>query len=248
MRTPTVLLVTVAAASAAIALPVVTSSGASTSSPRPRTVSHATVDPGDFSSPRANPYFPLRPGTVTTYRGTDEGERLRERVYVTHRTRMIQGIRTRVVRDIVRSGDGGLVEVTSDWYAADNSGNVWYFGEATATYDDKGHVESREGSWQAGHDGARAGMIMPAHPHATQAFRQEYYRGHAEDQAWIVSRFGRTRTPLKMFTGIVRSLEWTRLEPGVVSLKVYAPGVGIVREKNLSGGSENLAVVSVRHE
>ena len=90
-------------------------------------------------------------------------------------------------------------------------------------------------------------MIMPAHPHATQAYRQEFYRGHAEDQAWIVSRFGRTTTPLKTFTRIVRSFEWTRLEPGVLSLKVYAPGVGIVREKDMSGGSESLEVVSVRH-
>jgi hypothetical protein len=241
MRTTAVLLTAIAATSAAIALPV----SASTSA-RPIAAA-AHVDLADFATPRANPYFPLRPGTITTLRGHDEGERLRERVYVTARTRMIEGVRTRVVRDIIRRADGSLAEVTTDWYAGDNSGNVWYFGEATATYDESGHLESREGSWQAGRNGAVAGMIMPAHPHATQAFRQEMFRGHAEDQAWIVGRFGKVRTPLKTFSNVVRTFEWTRLEPGVVSMKLYAPGVGIVKERDLAGGSETLEVTSVRH-
>ena len=89
-------------------------------------------------------------------------------------------------------------------------------------------------------------MIMPAHPHAGQAFRQEFYRGHAEDQAWIVGRFGSTTTPLKTFDRVVRTFEWTRLEPGVISEKLYAPGVGIVKERDLSGGNERFQVVSVR--
>jgi len=201
----------------------------------------------DFTHPGANPYFPLRPGTITVLRGTDEGEHLRERVIVTHRTKTIQGVRTRVVRDVLRRSDGGLAEKTTDWYATDNRGNVWYFGEATATYDERGQVESREGSWQAGRRGASAGMIMPAHPHATQAFRQELYRGHAEDQAWIVGRNGTTRTPLRTFHHVVRTFEWTRLEPGVVSLKLYARGVGIVKERDLAGGNETFRVVAVRH-
>jgi hypothetical protein len=245
MRKPTVLLVSLAAASAAIALPVAVAT--TTAAPRAAAVIQAAPNPADFSAPKANPYFPLRPGTVTTYRGNDEGLRLRERLYVTHRTRMIQGVRTRVIRDVLRRANGVVAEATTDWYAADNDGNVWYFGESTATYDEKGHLESREGSWLSGHNGAQLGMIMPAHPHATQAFRQEFLRDHAEDQAWIVSRFGRTTTPLKTFTRVVRSFEWTRLEPGVLSLKMYAPGVGIVRERDMSGGSESFAVVSVRH-
>jgi hypothetical protein len=238
MRTTALLLTALAATSVAIAVPVSASTPVATAS---------TVNSADFSTPRANPYFPLRPGTVTTLRGTDEGTRLVERVYVTSRTKMIQGVRATVVRDIMRRADGSMAEETTDWYANDNAGNVWYFGEATATFDEKGHLESREGSWVAGHRGAVPGMIMPAHPHATQAFRQEMFRGHAEDQAWIVGRFGSVRTPLRTFTHVVRSFEWTRLEPGVVSLKLYAPGVGIVKERDLAGGAETFEVVSVRH-
>ncbi len=104
----------------------------------PVSSSRATaVDPADFSHPRANPYFPLRPGTTTILRGHDNGERLRERVHVTYRTKMIQGVRTRVVSDVVRRPNGSIAEKTVDWYAADSDGNVWYFGERTATFDER---------------------------------------------------------------------------------------------------------------
>lgn len=204
-----------------------------------------TVRAAAFDQPRQNPWFPLRPGTVTVLRGTDDGEHLRERVRVTHRHKTIDGVRTTVVRDVLRRADGTLAEKTADWYAADNEGNVWYFGERTATYDDQGRLESREGSWQAGVRGARAGLIMPADPHPTQAYRQEYFRGHAEDQAWIVSARAHVRTPLKRFREAVRSFEWSRLEPGVMSVKFYGRGVGIVRERDIAGGNETFAVVAV---
>jgi hypothetical protein len=203
------------------------------------------IDPGAFADPVANPYFPLRPGTVTRLRGTDEGERYREKVRVTHHTRQVEGVRTRVVLDVLRRADGSLAEKTHDWYAADRDGNVWYFGERTATYDERGHVESREGSWEAGVDGARAGLVMPSDPHPTDAFRQEFYRGHAEDQAWLVQDRATVRTPYRRFHHALRSMEWSRLEPGVVSMKFYARGIGIVHEQDLSGGNEVFDLVSV---
>jgi hypothetical protein len=142
---------------------------------------------------------------------------------------------------------GSLAEATTDWYAADNTGNVWYFGERTATYDRHGHLESREGSWLAGVDGATAGQIMPAAPKATDAYRQEFYPRHAEDQAWIVGFKARLRVPAGRFRHVLRTFEWSRLEPGVISTKLYARGVGIVRERDLVGGSETFEVVAVHH-
>jgi hypothetical protein len=200
-----------------------------------------------FDKPQQNPYFPLRPGTVTRLRGSDEGERFRERVRVTHRTKKIQGVTTRVVRDVVRRLDGSISEKTDDWYATDNDGNVWYFGERTATYDRHGRVESREGSWNAGVDGAVRGRIMPADPRPTDAYRQEFYKGHAEDQAWIVQRNTRIKVPYGTLDHVVRTFEWTRLERGVMSVKFYAPGLGIVRERDLAGGDEIFELVSVKH-
>jgi len=207
--------------------------------------SRTGVDPADFSTPVMNPWFPLDPGTTTVLRGTDEGERLRERVRVTSRTRLVEGVSTRAVRDVLRRANGSLAEATTDWYAADNDGNVWYFGERTATYDRHGHLESREGSWLSGVDGATAGLIMPADPKATDAYRQEFYPGHAEDQAWIVGFKARLRVPAGRFRHVLRTFEWSRLEPGVISTKLYARGVGIVRERDVVGGSETFALVAV---
>lgn len=201
--------------------------------------------PAAFAHPADNAWFPLVPGTVTVLRGTDAGEHLRERVRVTRRTRLIEGVTTRVVRDVLRRADGTLAERTTDWYAADDAGNVWYFGERTATFDMKGHLDSREGSWRAGVRGARPGLIMPADPRPTDAYRQELFRGHAEDQAWIVGFERSERTPLHRFRHVLRTFEWSRLEPGVMSEKLYARGVGIVRERDIAGGEERFAVVAV---
>jgi hypothetical protein len=200
-----------------------------------------------FDNPKQNPYFPLKPGTVARYRGSDEGQQFREKVTVTHKLKTIQGVRTTVIHDVLRRADGSLAEKTRDWYAADNKGNVWYFGEKTATYDEHGNVDSREGSWQAGKHGAVAGLIMPADPKPTNAYRQEFYKGHAEDQAWIVQRHSNVTVQYGTFHNVVRSFEWTRLEKGVLSLKLYARGLGIIREKDLSGGSEVFDLVSVTH-
>ena len=214
-----------------------------------RSASPAVGDPPlatKFNHPQPNPYFPLRPGTIARYRGTEDGERFRETVTVTRRTKTILGVRTTVVRDVLRHRDGSLAEKTVDWYAADNDGNVWYFGENTATYED-GQLDSREGSWQAGVDGAVPGTIMPADPRPTDAYRQEFLRGHAEDQAWIVQRNAVVRVPYGKLRHVVRSFEWTRLEPRVLSAKFYAPGLGIVRERDVAGGNETFELVWVRH-
>lgn len=219
---------------------------AGTSRPNPRAAAGSgAVRPADFDRPAPNTYFPLRPGTVTTLRGSDGPERFVETVQVTRRTKTILGVRATVVRDVLRRTDGTLAEKTDDWYAADNAGAVWYFGEATATYDAHGRLRSREGSWQAGVHGARPGLVMPARPRPTDAFRQEFFAGHAEDQAWLVQRQVRVSVPYGHLHGLLRSLEWSRLEPGVVSEKLYAPGIGIVRERDLAGGDETFALVHV---
>lgn len=216
--------------------------GASSS---PSLTSGATPPRSSFHAHATNPYFPLEPGTTWVLRGREDGHRFRERVEVTRRTKVVVGVRTRVVRDVLRRADGSVAERTRDWYATDDTGRVWYFGEATATYDRSGGLIDREGSWQAGVDGAVAGTIMPAHPHATQAFRQEFRRGEAEDQAWVVRRGGTVRTPAGRFRHVVKSFEWTRLEPDVVSTKLYAPGVGLVSERDVAGGNEAFALVRV---
>jgi hypothetical protein len=242
-------LLVAAAGLVAAVIPTLTGGQAASASRAPLTGVHSPTqapNPSDFSGHASNPYFPLRPGTVALLRGHDGPLRLRERVVVTHRTKRIQGVRTRVVSDVVHRLDGSLAEKTLDWYATDKAGRVWYFGERTATYDRHGHVTGRHGSWQAGVKGAVAGTIMPTNPHPSTGFRQEFLRGEAEDQAWIVQRGARAKTPAGRFRDVVRTLEWTRLETDVVSMKFYAPGKGLVMEQDVAGGDERFVLVKVR--
>ncbi len=209
------------------------------------TAARATaVDPANFTNPVANDYYPLVAGRIATLRGTEDGAKLLERVTTTHDTKMIQGVRTVVVFDVLFK-DGLLHEKTTDWYANDNSGNVWYFGEDTAVYDKQGHVVSTAGTWQAGVDGAVAGLIMPADPKPTDAYRQEFHAGDAEDQAWIVQRHLTATTAYGRLSDLLRSFEWTRVEPHVMDSKLYAPGLGIVVEGSIVGGTEHLELVKV---
>jgi hypothetical protein len=194
-----------------------------------------------------NPWFPLTPGTTLVYRGTEDGERLRDVFTVTHRTKVIQGARCAVVEDRLYK-NGRLAERTTDWYAQDAAGNVWYFGEETAELDENGKVKSTEGSWQAGADGAVAGIFMPAQPKVGQSFRQEYYKGHAEDRFRVLSLTTSVKTPYASSDAAMLTKEWTPLEPDVVGRKYYVRGLGTVKEQTVEGGDELLVLVDVRRK
>jgi hypothetical protein len=192
----------------------------------------------------SNPYYPLPVGRTLIYRGVRDGQTQTDRVHVTSRTKVLEGINATAVSDVARH-NGKLLEKTTDWFAQDKQGNVWYLGEDTAAYLPNGQID-RSGSWQAGvHDG-EPGIIMLAHPQIPDAYRQEFLRGQAEDTAWIVNKGGSVRVPFGVVHHILTSLEFTRLEPGVIDQKIYAPGIGIVRELSQSGPLEVARLVSVR--
>jgi len=150
------------------------------------------------------------------------------------------GVECVVVRDTAWEG-GELIERTFDWYAQDQEGTVWYFGEDTKEYRN-GKVTSTGGSWEAGVDGAQPGIIMQANPKAGLSYRQEYYEGEAEDKAQVVSVNESVTVPYGSFDHVLKTKEWTPLEPGLVEHKYYAPGVGQV------GASEGLNLVDVKTE
>ena len=191
-----------------------------------------------------NPWFPLVPGSTFVYRGMKDGEPSREVLRVTNRTKLIQGARCTVLEDRLYLS-GRLEERTTDWYAQDEKGTVWYFGEDTAELDEQGRVTSREGSWQAGVDGARAGIYMPADPKVGQSFAQEFYAGHAEDHFRVVDLAARVKVPYMRSEEALLTEEWTPLEPGVIDHKFYVRGVGTVKEQAVKGGDELNELVSV---
>jgi len=202
------------------------------------------LNPGDFVRVIDNPYYPLPVGRTLIYRGVRDGQTQTDRVHVTSGTKVLEGITATAVSDVARH-NGKLLEKTTDWFAQDKQGNVWYLGEDTAAYLPNGQID-RSGPWQAGvHDG-EPGIIMLAHPQIPDAYRQEFLRGQAEDTAWIVNKGGSVRVPFGVVHHILTSLEFTRLEPGVIDQKIYAPGIGIVRELSQKGPLEVARLVSVR--
>jgi hypothetical protein len=202
------------------------------------------LDPANFSTVIDNPYFPLPVGRTLVYEGIKDGQTQEDRVTVTNQTKVVaEGITARVVTDVA-THDGNLLEKTSDWYAQDKQGNVWYVGEDTAAYLPNGKVDT-SGSWEAGVHDAEPGLIMEADPQIPDAYRQEFLSGQAEDTAWIVDRGGSVTVPAGTFKNVLTSLEATRLEPGAYDQKVYAPGIGIVVEQALTGANEYAKLVSV---
>jgi len=201
------------------------------------------LDPANFVSVIDNPYFPLPVGRTLVYQGIKDGGSLVDTVTITDRTKVIEGITARAVSDI-STHDGALLEKTTDWYAQDKAGNVWYLGEDTAEYNPDGTVDT-SGSWQSGVHDAEPGIIMEANPQIPDAYRQEYLKGEAEDTAWIVDRGGKATVPYGHVHRLLTSLEFARIEPGVVDKKTYAPGLGTVIEKALTGPTEFSRLVSV---
>jgi hypothetical protein len=202
----------------------------------PQGAEPVNLDPKTFTIRIDNPYWPMDPGTRWTYRETDqEGARLKVVVTVSDQTEKIaNGVTARVVRDTVTE-DGEIVEDTFDWYAQDKDGNIWYLGENTAEFD-KGKLVTKEGSFEAGVDGALPGIIMPADPEDGMHYRQEYYEGEAEDNGEVLSTDEMIQSPFGQFDNALLTRDTITIEPNVLEYKLYAKGVGPVLTLGVSGG------------
>lgn len=202
-------------------------------------------DPSNFSGhPIDNGWFPLTPGTTLVYKGTKDGKKGTDIFHITHRTRMVAGVRAIVVEDTLVLA-GRIEEHTFDWYAQDDAGNVWYLGERTATYDRRGNVVDTDGSWETGVNGAEPGIFMPADPHVGDTFRQEYLAGQAEDHFRVMNLDTSVTVPYASFDHVLRTREWTPLEPGVRDAKFYVEGIGEVEETAVLGAPETFKLVQI---
>jgi hypothetical protein len=211
--------------------------GGSSASTLPQGSESFKVDAADFTTQIDNPYWPMAPGSHWVYRETNaEGDVQRNDVIVTNETKTIMGIEAVVVHDTVRQG-GQLTEDTYDWYAQDSDGNVWYLGEDTTEYEN-GKLKTKEGSWEAGVDGALGGIIVPAHPEPGLTYREEYYEGHAEDGAEVLSLNAHAKVPYGTYDDLLQTRNFSPIEPDVVEEKFYAPGIGVVLEITVSGGTD----------
>jgi hypothetical protein len=189
------------------------------------------INPKDFVPQVKNKYFTLKPGTKFTYEDKNGIERVE--IAVTNETKKVMGVTTIVVR--AREWiNGELWQDTHDWYAQDKAGNVWYFGEAVDNFG-SGKVAHHVGSWEAGVDGAKPGIIMPADPKVGETYRQEYYRWRAEDMGTVVAKDKTVTAPYGTFENCLQIEDWSLIEPGR-EYKYYCPAIGfLVREEKVSG-------------
>ena len=228
----------VALAAGCVAAPMAVARGGG---PLPHGSEPVSLKPASFTTRITNPFMPMRPGERRIYRETGEDGTVRDVVTVTRRTRLIDGVTARVVHDVA-SRRGRVVEDTYDWFAQDRRGNVWYLGEATREIGPGGRV-STHGSWEAGRDGAQAGVVMPAHPRAGQRYREEYYAGQAEDAARVLGTHEQVESPFGLFHHAVLIADYSPIEPDLVEYKLYARGVGSVLEVAVSGGHDRAELV-----
>jgi hypothetical protein len=192
------------------------------------------IEPANFSDKVTNPYFPLKPGTVFIYEGKRDDTPRRTEMTVTKETKLIMGVHCIVVRDILTT-NMELVEKTTDWYAQDTEGNVWYFGEDTAEYKN-GKVTSTTGTWMAGVDGALPGIIMMASPKVGEGYRQEYRPGVAEDYAKVLQLNATAQVPAGNYDGVVITEDSDLLDTAKLERKSFAPGVGFVGSDGMVNG------------
>ena len=145
------------------------------------------------------------------------------------------------------TGDYVLVEATEDWFAQDDDGNVWYLGEDTTAWDDENDCLSTGGAWEAGEDGAQAGVVILGSPAVGKSYQQEYYEGEAEDRAKVLRLNARVSIEFGEFDGCMKTKEYTPLEPGEVEHKYYCRvsegGFGLMLVEELKGKTRRVEYV-----
>lgn len=190
------------------------------------------INPSDFTEVIDNQYLTFTPGQKMIYQVKTEEGTERIEVETLNETKEVMGVTCRVVHDQVFLNDQ-LIENTKDWYAQDKDGNVWYFGEETAEYEN-GEIISTKGAWEGGIDGALPGIVMYANPEVGQEYRQEYYKGEAEDMGEIIALNEKVEIAYGTFENCLKTRDWTPLEKRVDEYKYYCPEVKtLVKEEGI---------------
>lgn len=217
-------------------------------------------NPANFTTPLDidNPYWPLDVTGTTFHYYAEEGE---DECVITETTitnmdyMTAVGVNTRIIHDVewldedCTGSKDVLLEETDDWYGQDDDGNIWYFGEDTLAYeyDDDGVFigTTTEGSWEAGVDGAEAGIIMLHDPMPGLFYRQEFLEDEAEDMAKVLRLNAKVSIEMDDFSGCLKTKEWTVLEPGSVEHKYYCPGLGLVYVEELKEKTVYVELVDI---
>ena len=214
-----------------------------------------TIDYGNFSNPTTvdNRWFPLLPGTKLVHKGAGnvDGVRTPHRVVmvVTDLTKVIDGIRAVLIYELDYDEDD-LVEAELAYFAQDDDGNVWHFGQYPEGFEDEKLIETPV--WIAGQRDAKAGITIKAEP---LIGGPSYSQGWGPEVGWadrakVFEVGSRTCVPTGCYDNVLVTDEFNRAEPDAHQLKYYAPGIGVVRvgwAGALEEEQESLELVEITH-
>ena len=196
------------------------------------------IEDCDFSTEGRNPYFSIEPGDQLVLEGEDDGETIVVQITVLNRQKVIVlrtpdgktlRIRTRVIEEREWEDDE-LVEVSRNFFArCEQTNDIFYFGEEVDIYED-GEIVSHDGAWRAGSGGAKPGIIMPGRYLLGSRYFQEIAPGVALDRGENTAMGLTVTVPAGTFHDCVEVIETSPLEPGSESLKLYCPGIGLVKD------------------
>jgi hypothetical protein len=202
------------------------------------------ISPAHFTPVITNPFLPLTPGTTLVYH-TQTPEGLEVGTFeVTSKQVVIMGVTCLEVHD-TSTVNGVLTEDTLDWFAQDSAGNVWYFGENSKQYSD-GLIVGVAGSWTAGVNGAKPGIIMLARPQIGDTYRQEFAMGVAEDFGRVLGLNEYVTVPYGSLSNSLKTLDSSTLEPTGREHKYFANGIGNVLTIEVSTGQRTELVQIIK--
>ena len=197
------------------------------------------INPEDFTTTITNKYFSLPVGKKMVYEADTEKGPEKIEITITGETKVIAGVTTLVYTDTVHL-NGVIHEITRDYLAQHKNGDVWYFGEEVDNYDAKGKLKDHAGTFIHGKDGAKAGIWMKAEQKVGDSYRQEYYKGEAEDMRDTVEVGITVKTKLGTFNDCVKVYDWTPLDLKSREHKYYCPSVGaLVLNEHLETGKRS---------
>jgi hypothetical protein len=185
-----------------------------------------------LSATGRNLYFILEPGYQLVLEGKEGKKSIRLEVTVLNETKKIGNVETRIVEE-KETADGKLTEISRNYFAVCTQTNdIFYFGEDVDVYKD-GKIVNHEGAWLAYQGKNKPGLMMPGTAKIGAKYYQEIAPGVAMDRAEIVSVMETLQTPAGIFKNCLKTQETTALELGSKEYKIYAPGIGLIKDAEL---------------
>jgi len=190
------------------------------------------VSKSNFKPYGKNPYFILEPGYQLKLNGKEEDVNVQLTITVLPKTKVIDGIKTSIVEER-ELHNNKLVEISENYFAIDKLTNsVYYFGEDVNIYKNN-KVIGNDGSWLSGINGAHYGLMMPGIVLNGSSYYQEVAPEVAMDRAKVISTKLKVKTNVGLLKTCIKSEETTPLEPNAKEYKVYAPGIGLIKDGSL---------------